>query len=108
MYKAARSAKVRDMEFSVERWKTCRVFALWQACLLSGLLLLSGTGFAQLSTASLSGAVRDSSGAVVAKGEVVLINVATAVEHTTTTNDAGAYLFLGITPGRYVVSASAP
>jgi hypothetical protein len=108
MYKASRSAKVRVMKFSVEWWKTCRVFALWQAGLLGGILLLSGTGFAQLSTAKLSGVVKDSSGAVVPKGKVVLKNVATAVEHTTTTNDAGAYLFLDITPGRYVVSASAP
>ena len=108
MSKASRSAKVRFMKSSVESWKTCKVFALWQACLLGGILLLSGTGFAQLSTASLSGAVRDSSGAVVPNVKVVLKNVATAVEHTTTTNDAGAYLFLDITPGRYVVSASAP
>jgi len=108
MYKASRSAKMRFMKFSVEWLKTCRVFASWQACLLGGILLLSGTGFAQLSTASLNGAVKDSSGAVVPKAKVVLKNVATAVEHTTTTNDAGAYLFLDITPGRYVVSASAP
>ncbi len=85
MYKASRSAKVRFMKSSVEWWKTCKVFGLWQACLLSGILLLSGTGFAQLSTASLSGAVRDSSGAVIANVKVVLKNVATAVEHTTTT-----------------------
>src|SRR5229473_5511222 len=107
MYKASRT-DISTMKFSVEWWKTCRVFALWQACLLGGILLLAGTAFAQLSTASLSGAVRDSSGAVVSKGKVVLKNVATAVEHTTTTNGAGAYLFLDITPGRYVVSASAP
>ena len=107
MYKASRSAN-RDMKFSVEWWKTCRVFALWQACLLSVILLLSGTGFAQLSTASLSGAVKDSSGAVVPNARVVLRNVETAVEHTTVTNGAGAYLFLDIIPGRYTVSASAP
>ena len=107
MYKASRSAKVRIVKSSVECWKACRVFAFWQACLLGGILLLPGTGFAQLSTASLSGAVRDSSGAVVPKCRVVLNNVATAVEHTTTTNDAGAYLFLNIIPGRYVVSAAA-
>src|ERR1700681_3356055 len=108
MHKTSRSDKVSTMKFSVEWWKTCRVFALWQACLVGGMVLLSGTGFAQLSTASLNGAVRDSSGAVVPKGKVVLKNVATAVEHTTTTNDAGAYVFLDITPGRYVLSASAP
>src|SRR5689334_10658469 len=105
MYKASRSAKVRMS--SVEWWKTFRVLAFWQACLLGGILLLSGTGFAQLSTASLSGAVRDSSGAVVPNCKVVLKNVATAVRHTTTTNGAGAYLFLNIVPGKYVVSAAA-
>src|ERR1700739_2397609 len=108
MYKASRGAKVRDMKFSVDRWKTCRVFALWKACLLSSILLLCGTGGAQLSTASLSGAVRDSSGAVVPGAKIVLRNVATAVEHSTTSNGAGAYLFLDITPGRYSVQASAP
>ena len=107
MYKAFRSAKVRDMKFSVERWKTCRLFSLWQACLLSGILLLSGTGFAQLSTASLSGAVRDSSGAVVPNAKIVLRNVATGVENTTTANGVGAYLFLDITLGNYTVEASA-
>ncbi len=108
MHKASRSAKVRRMEFSVERWKTCRVFALWQACLLSGILLLSGAGFAQLSTASLSGAVRDSSGAVVPNAKIVLRNVATGVENTATSNVVGAYLFVSITPGTYTVKTSAP
>jgi len=107
MHKASRSAKMRFMKSLVEWRKICRVFAFWQACLLGSILLLSGTVLAQLSTASLSGAVRDSSGAVVAKGKVVLKNVATNVDHTTTTNDSGAYLFLNITPGIYVVSASA-
>ena len=109
MYKAFRSAKVRDTKFSVERWKTCRVFALWQACLLmSGILLLSGAGFAQLSTASLSGAVRDSSGAVVPGAQIVLKNVATGVENRTTSNGVGAYLLVNITPGSYSIQASAP
>jgi hypothetical protein len=108
MYKAFRSAEVRDMKFSVGQWKTCRVFTLWQLCLLSGILLLSGKGFAQLSTASLSGSVRDSSGAVVPSAKVVLRNTATAVENTTTSNGTGIYLFLDITPGKFTVQALAP
>ena len=32
MYKAFRRAEMREMEFSIERWTTGRVFALWQAC----------------------------------------------------------------------------
>src|SRR5258708_7355908 len=103
----ARQFEEDVMEFSIQRWKTYRVFVLWQACLLSGILLLSGTGWAQLSTASLGGAVRDPSGAVVPNAQIVLRNVATGVENTTTSNSAGAYLFLAITPGRYMVQASA-
>src|SRR5271163_3234780 len=96
------------MKFSVERWKTYKVFALWQACLLVGLLLLSGTAFAQLSTASLSGAVRDSGGAVVPRAKIVLRNAATGVEKTTTSSGAGTYIFGDITPGGYTLQASAP
>src|SRR5260370_38838830 len=59
MYKASRSAKVRFMKSSVEWWKTCKVFALWQACLLRGILLLSASGCAQLSSSSLIGLDRD-------------------------------------------------
>jgi hypothetical protein len=109
MCKAFQNATGRDMTLSVEPRKSFRAFALWQAVLLLiGTLLLSGPGFAQLSTASLSGTIRDSSGAVVPKAAIVLKNVDTAVEHTTTSNGTGAYLFLDITPGRYTVRASAP
>ena len=107
MNRAYRSAETSEMKFSVEGCKARGVFAMWQAFLLAGILLQFGTGFAQISTASLSGAVRDSSGAVVPNSKIVLTNVATAVKHTTTSNGAGAYLFLDITPGRYMVSASA-
>ncbi len=108
MYGANRSAKGSNTKLSARRWVTCSAFALWQACLLSAVLLLSGTGLAQLSTASLSGVVRDSSGAVVPNASIVLKDVDTAVEHTTTSNNAGAYLFADITPGKYAVRASAP
>jgi Carboxypeptidase regulatory-like domain len=107
MCKGFRNAKVLDMKFSIERWKTGRVFSMWQACLLSGILLLSGTGFAQLSTASLAGVVRDSSGAVVPNTKVALRNVATGVEKTTKSNGVGAYLFVDITPASYTLQASA-
>src|SRR5271170_4098358 len=108
MYKASRSAVVRDTKFSVEQRKACAVFALWKASLLVGILLLCGSAFAQLSTASLSGAVRDSSGAVVPGAKILLRNTATGVEKTTTSSGAGAYIFGDITPGGYTLQASAP
>ena len=71
------------------------------------LLFLSSSSFAQLSTASINGVVRDSSGAVIPKANVVLRNVDTAVENTSVSNNSGAYVFLSITPGRYTLHATA-
>ncbi len=77
------------------------------APLVLSLLFLSSSSFAQLSTASISGVVRDSSGAVVPKATVVLRNVDTGVENTTVSNNSGAYVLLSLTPGSYTLHASA-
>jgi hypothetical protein len=71
-------------------------------------LLLSTQGVAQLSTASINGLVRDSSGAIIPNATIKLRNVDTSVENTTVTNRVGAYAILSITPGRYTLSATAP
>src|ERR1022692_3193019 len=64
-------------------------------------------GFAQLSSASVTGVVRDVSGSVIPNVKITLQNVATSVAHNTVTNTAGNYLFLGITPGEYTLQAEA-
>ncbi len=79
-------------------------FTLLTICLIS---LLAGTASAQLSTASINGAVRDPSGAVVPNATVVLRSVDTSVDRTSTSNGAGEYAFLNITPGSYTIEASA-
>jgi Carboxypeptidase regulatory-like domain/TonB-dependent Receptor Plug Domain len=71
-------------------------------------LFLPNWSFAQLSTASVSGVVRDPSGAVVPNAAVTLRNVDTSVENTNQSNGAGVYAFLNITPGRYTLKATAP
>src|SRR5437879_11202682 len=71
------------------------------------LVVSAGSAFAQLSTATLNGVIRDNSGAVVAKATVVLRNVETTIEHATTSNDAGNYVFLNLTPGKYTLEISA-
>ncbi len=77
--------------------------------LLTCLLIFSAApAFAQLSSASLNGVVRDSTGAVIAKASVVLHNIDTTVEHVSTSNDTGSYVFTDITPGRYTLKVSAP
>ncbi len=70
------------------------------------LLLLSVTAFGQAISGDLVGAVKDSSGAVVANASVVATNLATAQKETTTTNTNGEYRFINLPAGHYSVEAS--
>jgi hypothetical protein len=65
-------------------------------------------GFAQLSSASVTGVVRDTTGSVIPNVKITLQNVATSVAHSTLSNTAGNYVFLGITPGDYTLQAEVP
>lgn len=85
--------------------KTTRAFLVSILAVL--ILLLAPLASAQLSTASLNGVVRDSSGAVVTKASVVLQNSETTIERSTISNDTGEYVFLNITPGRYTLTVNA-
>lgn len=77
--------------------------------LLGCVLILSATSaFAQLSSASLNGVVRDSTGAVMTKASVVLRNVDTGIERTTASNEIGNYVFSDVPPGRYTLRVTAP
>ncbi|HLH37297.1 MAG TPA: carboxypeptidase regulatory-like domain-containing protein [Alloacidobacterium sp.] len=80
---------------------------LLRAGFLIGILCIAGAGLAQVSTASLSGSARDSSGAVITNAAVVLHSVDTSIERSTVTNSAGDYVFLNILPGRYTLEARA-
>jgi hypothetical protein len=71
------------------------------------LLLLVGSAGAQVSTASINGVIRDPNGAVISGATILLKNTATSVEHTSTSNNAGEYVFLNIVPGTYTIEASA-
>src|SRR5437660_1605446 len=85
-----------------------RAFCARILVLFVGLLTTLSAAFAQLSTASLNGVVRDSSGGVVANADVVLRNTETTVERSTRSNDTGEYVFLNMAPGRYTLTISAP
>jgi hypothetical protein len=50
---------------------------------------------------SITGTVRDNTGAVIPKAQVTLTNLGTNHARTTDTNDAGEYLFAALTPGAY-------
>src|SRR6266852_9933051 len=71
--------------------------------LVLALLLGVASSYAQLSSASVTGIVRDSTGGVIVGANGVLRNVDTGVERTTVSNSAGNYLFLNVNPGRYTL-----
>jgi hypothetical protein len=56
---------------------------------------------------SIQGTITDSGGSVVPRATVVATNVATRVESTRQTNEAGLYVISPLPPGEYTVSVSA-
>ena len=64
--------------------------------------------WAQQDAATLTGDVRDSSGALVAGAAVTITNVGTNISVATVTNDRGSYTVPNLRPGEYTVTAEAP
>src|SRR5215472_10451007 len=81
------------------------LFQLTVVTLLSG--LLAPAGLAQART-TLSGTIKDPTGAVVARAVVTLMDTKTLVKKQTAANEAGAYVFTDVDAGAYSVEVSAP
>lgn len=76
-------------------------------CVAVTLLLGVGTAsFAQTSSASINGTVKDASGSLVPGASLTLKNTGTNVELKTVSNDAGLYTFLNINPGSYTLESA--
>lgn len=82
-----------------------KIFFFFLALVLAGSAL---TARAQVITGSLSGTVKDSSGAVIPKSTVILRNSASGDKRTITTNGSGFFTFAGVVSGDYGVSVTAP
>jgi Carboxypeptidase regulatory-like domain/TonB dependent receptor len=61
--------------------------------------------FAQVDTASLTGLISDSTGAVVPGARVVVVNEGTNIASETVTTEEGYYTFPNLRPGLYTISA---
>ena len=70
------------------------------------LLALPAMSRAQELSASLSGVVADSSGAVIPKARVLLTQVGTNVLRTVQSDDSGNYVFSNVPAGTYTLNAS--
>jgi hypothetical protein len=76
-------------------------------CLLAAICLVVPVAMAQTVTASITGTVTDTSGAVIPGAHVTAKNVDTAVKTDTTTNGAGDYTLRFLPIGTYVVTVEA-
>ena len=69
------------------------------------LLCLTTAAHAQIDRATLSGTVKDSSGAVLAGATVTVTNIATNVASKATTSSSGSFLVVNLGSGQYLVEA---
>ena len=77
----------------------CIVKIIGRWCVFA--LLFSSIALANDAEGSLSGEIKDPSGAVIAKAEVTLTSPSTGVLLTTVTNSAGTYYFASVPVGTY-------
>lgn len=81
---------------------------LFSLCLLAiSAFVLSLPAWGQATT-SLRGTVTDTTGAIVAKANVMLTNLGTNQSRQTTTTDRGIYEFVSLLPGNYKLTVAAP
>lgn len=75
---------------------------------LMGILIFSASSaYAQFDNGSITGTLRDTSGAVIPGATVTIRNLATGVATTLQTNQDGTYQALALIPGTYSVEAAA-
>src|SRR5215469_14260889 len=79
----------------------------FRLALFSVSILLSCPIYGQVVGATLSGTVKDPSGAVVPQAQISIKNVATGILNAATTNSDGFYAMPNLLPGTYEVTASA-
>ena len=85
-----------------------RIVRLFLGMLLAFTLagLHSAPALGQVESGTISGTVRDSSGAVIAGAKVSAKNLATSAERAEQTNETGQYNLPGLSPGNYEISVS--
>jgi hypothetical protein len=88
------------------RGELMKTLAFWLAVPL--LLLVAVSAFGQGLFATVAGTVSDSSGALIPGVTIKATAVETSVVKTTVTNEAGAYNFADLLPGKYTITASLP
>jgi outer membrane receptor protein involved in Fe transport len=81
--------------------------AVWVFVILAISILGAGQSYAQVSGATLTGTVKDSSGAVIPNAQVAITDVATGVTRTVSPGGAGLYTAPNLLPGTYEIRITA-
>lgn len=76
--------------------------------MLPTLLLIAASALAQMTDGSISGTVRDSSGAIVPQAKIEALNKNTGVITRVETNYGGQFVFVALNPGEYKLSGEHP
>ncbi len=89
-----------------------RISTMYLYCGMAAILLMCGICFsapasAQVAGGTLSGTITDPSDKLVPQAQVSIINVATGITTTVTTNTDGFYIAPNLLPGEYQVTVSA-
>ena len=91
----------------IHRSRRCK-YVLYALSLAFITTVCNGHVYAQVSGATLSGTVKDSSGGVVPKAKVAITDTGTAVTRNAVGDDSGIYTAPNLLPGNYTVSVTAP
>src|SRR5580692_7965613 len=86
--------------------KKC-VSAVWILVAVAVSITAAGQAYAQVAGATLTGTVKDSSGAFIPNAQVVVTDVATGVTRTVSADGAGLYTAPNLLPGSYEIRVTA-
>ncbi len=92
---------------SCQRMAHYRLPALCSLVFLLALVMPFSSLHAQTNLASITGAIADSTGALVSNGKVTVVSKETSATRTTTTGASGFYSFPSLPLGTYTITASA-
>ena len=85
----------------------CKRVLLLSACLAILSIFVTSASAQQSATATLSGAVKDPNGALVAGAQVMVTQKATGIKRETVTNDVGFFVITNLAAGVYELKVQA-
>ena len=88
--------------------RSCKMaVGIWATVAFVFTLFVAGHAYAQVAGATLTGTVKDSSGAVIPNAQVAITDVATGITRTASAGSSGSYTAPNLLPGTYEIRVTA-